>query len=104
MRQKGYASRFATTKYLVVGSAGTFSLGRTFDGSDWKNVRLRNQLFQKLDFFFHKAILGLDLRGYACAMDMVDNAFERGDVGLFKPGIDYAIGGKFITLRRKRFT
>ena len=36
-------------------------------------------------------------------MDMVDSAFERGDVGLFKPGIDYAIGGKFITLRRKHF-
>ena len=56
-----------------------------------------------MEFFFHKATLGLDTRGYACAMDMVDSAFERGDVGLFKPGIDYAIGGKFITLRRKLF-
>ena len=36
-------------------------------------------------------------------MDMVDSAFEMGDVTFFEPGIDYAIGGKFITLRRKHF-
>ena len=68
---------------------------------------LEKSTFSKIgifsEFFFHKAILGLDPRGCACAMDMVDGAFERGDVGLFKPGIDYAIGGKFITLRRKHF-
>ena len=30
-------------------------------------------------------------------MDMVDSAFERVDVGLFKRGIDYDVGGTFIT-------
>ena len=47
--------------------------------------------------------MGLDLRRYACAMDMVDSAFERIDVGLFKPGIDYDVGGTCIALRRKYF-
>ena len=34
-------------------------------------------------------------------MDMVDSAFERVDVGLFKPGIDYDTGGEFMTLHGK---
>ena len=33
-------------------------------------------------------------------MNMVDSAFERVDVGLFKPGIDYDVGGTLIVLRR----
>ena len=45
--------------------------------------------------------MGLDLRRYACAMDMADSAFERVDVGLFKRGTDYDIGGTCIALRRK---
>ena len=34
-------------------------------------------------------------------MDMVDSAFERVDVGLFKPGIDSAVGDTLIVLSRK---
>ena len=34
-------------------------------------------------------------------MDMVDSAFERVDVGFLKPGIDYDVGGTFITLHGK---
>ena len=34
-------------------------------------------------------------------MDMVDGAFERVDVGLFKRGIDYGVGGTLIVLSRK---
>ena len=45
-----------------------------------------------MEFCFHEASLGLDLRRYACAMNMVDSAFERVDVGLFKRDIDYDIG------------
>ena len=30
-------------------------------------------------------------------MDMVDSAFERVDVGLFKLGLDYDVGGTFIS-------
>ena len=63
--------------------------------------KLRNRLFQILIFCFHEASLGLDLRRYACAMDMADSAFERVDVGLFKRGIDYDVGGVCIALRRK---
>ena len=51
-----------------------------------------------MEFCFHETCLGLDLRRYACAMDMVDNAFERVDVGLFKHGIDYDVGGARIAL------
>ena len=58
-------------------------------------------LFQNVEFCFHETCLGLDLRRYACAMDMVDSAFERIDIGLFKPGIDYDVGGTFITLHGK---
>ena len=66
-----------------------------------KNLTLgSNNVFRKNEICGH---LGLDPRSYACDMDMVDSAFERGDVGLFKPGIDYVTGGKFITLRRKLF-
>ena len=43
--------------------------------------------------------MGLDLRRYACAMDMADSAFERVDVGLFKRGIDNDIDGTRIALR-----
>ena len=69
--------------------AGSFSLDRTFDVFDQK--KLRNRLFQILIFCFHEASLGLDLRRYACAMNMADSAFERVDVGLFKCGIDYDV-------------
>ena len=58
------------------------------------------ECFRKHEICGH---LGLDPRSYACDMDIVDSAFERGDVGLFKPGIENVIGGKFITLRRKLF-
>ena len=54
-----------------------------------------------MEFCFHETCLGLDLPRYACAMDMVDSAFERIDVGLFKPGIDYNVGGTFIALHQK---
>ena len=54
-----------------------------------------------MKFCFHETCLGLDLRQYACAMDMVDSAFERIDVGLFKPGIDYNVGGAFPALHQK---
>ena len=47
--------------------------------------------------------MGLDLRRYACAMDMVDSAFERADIRLFKRGIDYDVGGTFIALWRNEF-
>ena len=63
--------------------------------------KLRNQLFQILMFCFREASLGLDLRRYGCAMDMADSAFKRVDVELFKSGIDYDVGGTFITLHRK---
>ena len=63
--------------------------------------KLENLLFQNVEFCFHETCLGLDLRRYACAMDMVDSAFERIDVGLFKPGIDYNVGGTFIALHQK---
>ena len=43
--------------------------------------------------------MGLDLRRYACATGMADSAFERVDVGLFKRGIDYDVGGVCIALR-----
>ena len=63
--------------------------------------KLEILLFQNVEFCFHETCLGLDLRRYACAMDMVDSAFERIDVGLFKPGIDYNVGGTFIALHQK---
>ena len=37
-------------------------------------------------------------------MDMVDSAFERVDVGLFKHGIDYDVGGACVALSRNEFT
>ena len=63
----------------------------------------RNRLFQILIFCFHEASLGLDLRRYACAMDMADSAFERADVRLFKHGIDYDVGGSYVALWRNAF-
>ena len=62
---------------------------KIFDGRDgWKFLpgqnfrwvwpqKLRNRLFQILIFCFHEASLGLDLRRYACAMDMVESVLER---------------------------
>ena len=48
--------------------------------------------------------MGLDLRRYACGMVMVDSAFERVDVGLFKHGIDYDVGGACVALSRNEIT
>jgi len=40
--------------------------------------------------------LGLDLRRYACAMNMADSAFERVDVGLFSRGIGGVVVACFV--------
>ena len=63
--------------------------------------KLEILLFQNVEFCFHETCLGLDLRRYACAMDMVDSAFERIDVGLFKSGIDYNVRSTFVALQQK---
>ena len=66
-------------------------------------TKIEKSTFQILIFCFHGASLRLDLRRYACAMDMVDSAFERADVRLSKHGIDYDVGGTFIALWRNEF-
>ena len=39
--------------------------------------KLRNRLFQNLEFCIHDATLGADLASCGCRMDMVDGALER---------------------------
>ena len=48
--------------------------------------KLRNQLFQNLEFCIHDATLGADLASCGCRMDMVDGALERPDLACFEPG------------------
>ena len=40
--------------------------------------------------------MGLDLRRYACAMNMADSAFEKVDVGLFSRGIRGVVVACFV--------
>ena len=50
--------------------------------------KLRNRLFQILEFCIHDATLGADLARSGCRMDMVDGALERVDVACFNPNIE----------------
>ena len=50
--------------------------------------KLRNRLFQNLEFCIHDATLGADLARCGCRMDMVDGALERVDVACFNPNIE----------------
>ena len=50
--------------------------------------KLRNRLFQNLEFCIHDATLGADLASCGCRMDMVDGALERVDVACFNPNIE----------------
>ena len=49
--------------------------------------KLRNRLFQILEFCIHDATLGADLASCGCRIDMVDGALERLDVVSFNPNI-----------------
>ena len=51
--------------------------------------KLRNRLFQNLEFCIHDATLGADLARSGCRMDMVDGALERVDVACFNPNIEF---------------
>ena len=51
--------------------------------------KLRNRLFQILEFCIHDATLGADLARSGCRMDMVDGALERVDVACFNPNIEF---------------
>jgi hypothetical protein len=42
--------------------------------------KLKNQYFLILKFCFYEATLEVDFKRHACAMNMVDVAFERVDV------------------------
>ena len=48
--------------------------------------KLRNRLFQNLEFCIHDATLAADLASCGCRMDMVDGALKRSDVDVFKRG------------------
>ncbi len=50
--------------------------------------KLRNRLFQNLEFCIHDATLGADLARCGCRMDMVDGALERVDVACFNRNIE----------------
>ena len=50
--------------------------------------KLRNRLFQNLDFCIHDATLGAYLASCGCRMDMVDGALERVDVAGFNLNIE----------------
>ena len=50
--------------------------------------KLRNRLFQNLEFCIHDATLGADLASCGCRIDMVDGALERVDVACFNPNIE----------------
>ena len=51
--------------------------------------KLRNRLFQNLEFCIHDATLGADLARSGCRMDMVDGALETVDYTLSKCGMVY---------------
>ena len=57
---------------------------------------MRNRLFHILEFCFHEACLGLNLRRYACAMNMADSALEMLDVTLFSRGIGEVVVACFV--------
>ena len=57
---------------------------------------MRNRLFHILEFCFHEACLGVDLRRYACAMNMADSALEMLDVTLFSRGIGGVVVACFV--------
>ena len=63
--------------------------------------KLRNRLFQILEFCFHDATLEADLARCGRSIDMVVSAFERVDVACFNPNI--RIGSWFLFFLENSF-